>query len=95
MSYYTKYYVYPQLGGACYPSKDVVVSNMKYIPLTDPVYDLPFTMMQKYPGTDVWKACKENEEQPASREPYLQSQENYYPYPAYQYVKTKGCCGRM
>lgn len=37
-------------GNACQASLDTVVSNTKFLPLNEPLYDQSFTYMQQYPG---------------------------------------------
>lgn len=40
---------YARLGNNCQTSLDVLTSNAKFLPVNDPVYNLIWTRMQRYP----------------------------------------------
>jgi hypothetical protein len=51
----TDYSTYAKLGGACQNNMDCLLSNTKYIDPRNPVYNIPFTAMDRYPGPIVVK----------------------------------------
>lgn len=52
---------YAYLGQSCQTSMEVLIDNKKFFPLNNPIYDVFFTNMQRYPATS-------NELQPISEE---------------------------
>ena len=42
---------YAILGQSCQTSMAVLVENTKFLPMNDPVYDIYYTRMLKYPAT--------------------------------------------
>lgn len=43
---------YAHLGYTCETNMNVLIDNRKFFPINDPVYDVFYTKMQKYPSTN-------------------------------------------
>lgn len=54
---------YARLGATCCTNMNVLLSNAKFIPLNDPVYNVFYTNSPQYPGSDNRQAPEDREEQ--------------------------------
>lgn len=82
MSYsYANYYNYARLGSSCQVNRDVLTSNTKFFPVGDPIYNLVYTAMHRYPGPDYRERNKQREEREGIDNVQTKKENN------------KGCCG--
>ena len=61
-TYYAYRGTYARLGGSCQTSMDTPMSNMKYFPIGQPVYMLPYTNMKYYPLNSLDDCCNKKQE---------------------------------
>lgn len=78
---------YARLGQSCQTSMAVLIDNRKFFPLNDPVYDLYYTKMQKYPAThEELQPISEEVEKPEDIKTAKQTVRRPEEY--------SGCCGK-
>lgn len=75
--------IYAILGNACQSSLSTIVSNTKFLPVDDPVYNMVYTHTHLYPGHEnSWNQKELKDEKEKEKE----IKENY--------VSRPYCCGR-